>query len=244
MRVNRPKHSRPVCSGVSASNLPSRFRNRSEAGRLLGERLAPLRSEQPIVLALPRGGVPVAVEVADALGAPLDILLVRKLGVPFHREFAFGAIGEDGARVLNNDLVKRLAMSSAQIADVEVRERAELLRRVQLYRAGRSPLALDGRTVVIVDDGLATGATARVAVDVARARGARRIVVAVPVAPPEAGADLATVANDVVSLLTPDQFRAVGDWYDEFNQTTDDEVTSLLRSATPEVAREVDEEKH
>ena len=211
---------------------PTKFQNRSEAGQLLGERLGYLASERPVVLGLPRGGVPVAFEVAQALASPLDVLVVRKLGVPFHPELAFGAIGEDDAQVLNTRLVQRLGLSKDTIAEVARHERAELIRRVEFYRGDRAALALIGRTVVIVDDGLATGATARVAVEVARARGAKRIIVAVPVSPREAVAELRTVADEVISLYVPTQFEAVGEWYEDFNQTTDDEVTSLLRKSS------------
>ena len=210
---------------------PTKFQNRSEAGQLLGERLGYLASERPVVLGLPRGGVPVAFEVAQALASPLDVLVVRKLGVPFHPELAFGAIGEDDAQVLNTRLVQRLGLSKDTIAEVARHERAELIRRVEFYRGDRAALALIGRTVVIVDDGLATGATARVAVEVARARGAKRIIVAVPVSPREAVAELRTLADEVISLYVPTQFEAVGEWYEDFNQTTDDEVTSLLRKS-------------
>ena len=208
---------------------PTKFQDRSQAGQLLGERLAHLTSERPIVLGLPRGGVPVAFEVAQALASPLDVLVVRKLGVPFHPELAFGAIGEDDAQVLNTQLVQQLGLSKDTIAEVARHEHAELIRRVKLYRGDRAALALTGRTVVIVDDGLATGATARVAVEVARARGAKRIIVAVPVSPREAVAELKTLADEVISIYVPTQFEAVGEWYEYFNQTTDDEVTSLLR---------------
>jgi len=211
---------------------PRKFRDRSEAGRLLGERVKYLKSEQPIVLALARGGVPVAFEVAQALHGPLDVLVVRKLGVPFHPEVAFGAIGEDDTQVLNTKLVQRLGISREGITAVARRERAELLRRVALYRGNRAPLELVGRTVMIVDDGLATGATARVAVEVARARGAKRIIIAVPVSAPEAAAELGRLADEVISLQVPTQFQAVGEWYEDFNQTTDDEVTSLLRKSS------------
>ena len=210
---------------------PTKFQNRSEAGQLLGERLGYFTSERPVVLGLPRGGVPVAFEVAQALASPLDVLVVRKLGVPFHPELAFGAIGEDDAQVLNTRLVQRLGLSKDTIAEVARHERAELIRRVEFYRGDRTALALIGRTVVIVDDGLATGATARVAVEVARARGAKRIIVAVPVSPREAVAELRTLADEVISLQVPTRFEAVGEWYEDFNQTTDDEVTSLLRKS-------------
>jgi putative phosphoribosyl transferase len=210
---------------------PTKFQNRSEAGQLLGERLGYFTSERPVVLGLPRGGVPVAFEVAQALASPLDVLVVRKLGVPFHPELAFGAIGEDDAQVLNTRLVQRLGLSKDTIAEVARHERAELIRRVEFYRGDRTALALIGRTVVIVDDGLATGATARVAVEVARARKAKRIIVAVPVSPREAVAELRTLADEVISLQVPTRFEAVGEWYEDFNQTTDDEVTSLLRKS-------------
>ena len=228
MRANLPKPFRRACSDMSS---PTKFQNRSEAGQLLGERLGYLTSERPVVLGLPRGGVPVAFEVAQALASPLDVLVVRKLGVPFHPELAFGAIGEDNAQVLNAQFVQRLGLSKDTIAEVARHERAELIRRVELYRGDQAALALIGRTVVIVDDGLATGATARVAVEVARARGAKRIIVAVPVSPREAVAELRTLADEVISLQVPTRFEAVGEWYEDFNQTTDDEVTSLLRKS-------------
>ena len=205
------------------------FRNRHEAGRLLGEHLAPLRQEQPVVLALPRGGVPVAAEVARALGAPLDVIVVRKLGVPFQPEVGFGAIGEGGVRLFDADLIRRAGITEREVAEVEARERAELDRRVRRYRGDRPPLPIAGRTVVIVDDGLATGGSARAAVQVARAQGARRIVLAVPVAPPETVVQLQDEADQVVSLVTPPRFVAVGLWYDDFEQTSDDEVAALLR---------------
>src|ERR1017187_8955638 len=187
MRANLPKPIRRACSDMSS---PTKFQNRSEAGQLLGERLGYLTSERPVVLGLPRGGVPVAFEVAQALASPLDVLVVRKLGVPFHPELAFGAIGEEDTRVLDTELVQRLGISREGIAAVARRGRAESLRRVALYRGNRAPLELVGRTVMIVDDGLATGATARVAVEVARARGAKRIIIAVPVSAPKAAAEL------------------------------------------------------
>jgi putative phosphoribosyl transferase len=205
------------------------FRDRHEAGRLLGERLAELRSERPVVLALPRGGVPVAAEVARALDAPLDVIVVRKLGVPFQPEVGFGAIGEGGVRLFDADLIRRARITEREVAEVEARERAELERRVRLYRGDHPPLPVAGRTVVIVDDGLATGGSARAAVQVVRAQGASRIVLAVPVAPPETVRQLQDEADQVVSLLTPPRFVAVGLWYDDFEQTSDEEVAALLR---------------
>ena len=205
------------------------FRDRREAGRLLGERLACLRDEHPVVLGLPRGGVPVAAEVAAALGAPLDILVVRKLGVPFQPELGFGAVGEGDVSVIDTDLVRRTGLAREEVAAVEARERDEVIRRVRRYRGDRPPVPITGRMVVIVDDGLATGATARAAVQVARAAGARNVVVAVPVAPPETVRLVESVADEVVCLLTPLRFTAVGQWYEDFEQASDDEVTALLR---------------
>jgi putative phosphoribosyl transferase len=184
------------------------------------------------VLGLARGGVPVAFEVARALDSPLDVLVVRKLGVPFHTELALGAIGEDDTEVLNAELIERLGISTGQVAAVIKRERAELARRVDLYQRDRTPLELAGRTAIIVDDGLATGATAHVAVNVARARGAKNVIVAVAVSPPETIAELERLDVEVISLLVPSEFQAVGEWYDDFTQTSDDDVTSLLRQST------------
>jgi predicted phosphoribosyltransferase len=204
------------------------FRDRREAGRRLAVRLEYLSDEHPVVLGLPRGGVPVAAEVARALGAPLDVIVVRKLGMPFQPELGFGAIGEGGVCLLDRDLVERARLTGAEIAEVESEQNKELERRVRRYRGGRPLTPVDGRTVVIVDDGLATGGTASAAVHVARAMGARRIVLAVPVAPPETVRELEAEADEVVSLLTPDRFGAVGLWYEDFAQTSDDEVAALL----------------
>ena len=205
------------------------FADRKDAGRRLAALLAPLRDEQPVVLALPRGGVPVAAEVARALRAPLDVIVVRKLGLPFQAELGFGAIGEGGVRLLDSDLVRRVGLTERDITQVEALERRELTRRVRRYRDGRAPIAIEGRTVVIVDDGLATGATARTAVRIARARGARHIVLAVPVAPSETVKELQAEVDQVVSLVTPPHFVAVGLWYRDFGQTSDEEVAALLR---------------
>jgi putative phosphoribosyl transferase len=204
------------------------FRDRRDAGCRLGERLAPLRAEHPIVLGLPRGGVPVAAEIARALDAPLDVLVVRKLGCPWQPELGVGAIGEGGVRVLNEDLVARLGLGDDELAAVADREAAELDRRVRRYRDGREPAPIRDRTVVVVDDGLATGFTARAAVEVLRRRGARRIVLAVPVGPEHSCAELAALADEVVCLETPATFRAIGSWYDDFHQVRDEEVAALL----------------
>ncbi len=218
---------------VGQTNRGMVFVDRKDAGRQLATLLAPLRNEQPVVLAVPRGGVPVAAQVARALGAPLDVIVVRKLGLPFQHELAFGAIGEGDVHVLDSDVICRVGLTDRDIVHVESEERRELVRRVRRYRGDRDPIAIKGRTVVIVDDGLATGATARLAVRIARARGARRIVVAVPVAPPETVRELQAEADQVVSLVTPPRFVAVGLWYQDFDQTSDDEVAALLGEGDP-----------
>ncbi len=222
-----------------AAGLPS-FTDRQEAGRRLAAELAFLRGERPVVLALPRGGVPVAAEVARSLGAPLDVIVVRKLGVPFQPELGFGAIGEGGIRLLDRDLIHRAGLTARDVAAVEDKERRELDRRVRLYRGERPAMDVVGRTVVIVDDGLATGSTARVAVQVVRAMGARRIVLAVPVAPPQAVAELEAEADRFVTVVTPSPFYGVGQWYEDFGQTSDDEVAALLRQAGAERPPETD----
>ena len=173
------------------------FADRADAGRRLAARLQDLRDKRVVVLGLPRGGVPVAFEVARALGAPLDVIVVRKLGVPFQPELAMGAIGEDGVRVINREVVRAAAVSAGELAAVEARERAELERRARRFRGGRPRQPLDGRVAVVVDDGIATGSTARAACQVARVQGAARVVLAVPVAPPGWQARIGTVADEL-----------------------------------------------
>lgn len=211
------------------------FADRAEAGRLLAERLRDHRisEEGPdvVVLGLPRGGVPVAYEVARALGAPLDVLVVRKLGVPSQPELAFGAIGEGGVRVLNDQVVRRAGVSAAAMAAVEEAELAELHRRVHRYRGGRPAVPITGTTVIIVDDGFATGATARAAALVARAGGAARVVLAAPIGAPDTVAALREVADEVVCLGAPVGFIAVGQGYRTFDQTSDEQVCALLEAA-------------
>jgi putative phosphoribosyl transferase len=207
-----------------------RFPDRTDAGRRLAERLASWRSPETIVLGLPRGGVPVAAEVATALDAPLDVIVVRKLGIPYQPEVAMGAIGEGGARVLDEELVARAGVTEAELDAVERRERANLEARVARFRGGRDRLDLTGRTAIIVDDGIAMGATATAASLVARQLGAARVVVAVPVGGPDA-ADRVGDADEVVCLLQPPGFHAVGSFYRDFRQTTDDEVVALLAAA-------------
>lgn len=208
-----------------------RFRDRHEAGRELASRLEPLRGERPLVLGLPRGGVPVAYEVATALGAPLDVIVVRKLGVPFQPELGMGAIGERGVRVLNQGIVDAARVTAAELAAVDAQEAREVVRRARRYRGDRPAAALEGRTVVIVDDGLATGSTARAAIRIARAQGAARIVLAVPVGSPEVVRELEQDADDVVAVLQPPHLGGVGAWYADFTQTSDDEVVTLLAAA-------------
>ncbi|MTE13573.1 phosphoribosyltransferase family protein [Nocardia aurantiaca] len=207
------------------------FEDRAEAGRRLAEQLAALRGTDFVVLGLPRGGVPVAFEVARSLDVPLDVIVVRKLGVPHQPELAFGAIGEDGARVINATVVDRAELTREEMSRVEQRERTELERRVVRFRAGRSRVPLTGRTAVIVDDGVATGATARAACQVARAQGAARVVLAVPVASRDALHILQREADEVICLEQPMFFYAVGQWYHHFGQTTDEEVVELLTRA-------------
>ncbi|WP_283139878.1 phosphoribosyltransferase family protein [Rhizohabitans arisaemae] len=208
------------------------FANRQDAGAQLAERLrSQAGAANLVVVGLPRGGVPVAFEVARTLGAPLDVILVRKLGVPYQPELGFGAIGEGGVRVLNQDIVRLAGVTQQQMAAVEDRERPELQRRARRFRGDRPPLDLAGRTVIVVDDGIATGGTARAACQVARSRGAARVVLAVPVGPPSTAATMADVADEVVCLQTPPFFHAIGAWYRDFAQTGDAEVVDLLRRA-------------
>jgi predicted phosphoribosyltransferase len=207
-----------------------RYRDRVEAGRELGERLAETYADRDdvLVLALPRGGVVVGREVADRIGAPLDVLVVRKLGFPGQSELAMGAIASGGARVLNEALLKQTGVPRALIEDVVTRELAELERRETLYRGGRPALDVAGKTVLVVDDGLATGSTMLAAVQALRALRVARIVVAVPTAPRQTCAALEEVADELVCLQQPDPFYAVGLSYVDFAEVADDEVRSLL----------------
>ncbi|MFF4814233.1 phosphoribosyltransferase family protein [Kitasatospora sp. NPDC001309] len=207
------------------------FTDRAEAGRRLAGRLGHLAGPGTVVVALPRGGVPVAAEVAAALGAPLDICVIRKLGVPYQPELGMGAIGEDGVRVLNEQVIRLAGVGDGQLAQVERRERAELERRALRYRGDRPAADLRGRTVVVVDDGVATGSTARAACRIVRARGAARVVLAVPVAPRDWTERLSEVADELVCVDTPSPFFAIGEFYADFTQTGDEEVLRLLAEA-------------
>jgi putative phosphoribosyl transferase len=213
------------------------FKDRTDAGGRLAERLKHLRGEDLVVLGLPRGGVPVAFEVATALDAPLDVIVVRKLPVPYQPELALGAIGEGDVRVLDERITGQVRLPAEDIAEIENAQRAELLRRVEMFRAGQERIALTGRTALVVDDGLATGSTARAACRVARAQGAARVVLAVPVGAAEAVSMLRQDADDVVCLETPARFMAVGQWYGDFRQTPDREVADLLDRAAQRVTR-------
>ena len=209
-----------------------RFRNRAEAGKLLAKALGAY-AHQPgaIVLALPRGGVPVAFAVAMTLGLALDILLVRKLGLPGQPEYAIGAVGSGGVRVLQPGVPGLMGVTREQVDAIAARELLEVERRTRLYRQGRALPVLAGRDVIIVDDGIATGSTMQAAVEVARGHDARRVVVAAPVAPPDTLAALAPLADEVACLAAPPFFRAVSQWYETFDQTSDEEVQELLTMA-------------
>jgi predicted phosphoribosyltransferase len=208
------------------------YRDRTDAGRQLATKLTNYaRRADVTVLALPRGGVPVAFEVAAALHAPLDVFIVRKLGVPGHEEFAMGPIATGGVRVLDDDALRFLGVSRAAIEQVTAAEQRELERRERVYRGDRPPPDVSGRTVILVDDGLATGSTMRAAVEALRREGAARVVVAVPIAPPETCDAFREIVDDIVCARTPEPFHAVGRWYLNFSQTMDDEVHELLERA-------------
>ena len=207
------------------------FADRREAGRELAARLAEIDgAANPVVLALPRGGVPVGYEIARGLNAALDVFLVRKLGTPGHQELAMGAIATGGVRVLNDEIVQAFGIREDQIDAVARREEIELDRREASYRRGRLFPSLSGRTVILVDDGLATGSTMKAAVLAVRQQKPARVIVAVPVGAPEACRTLSVIADDVVCARMPRSFSAVGEWYRDFSQTTDEEVVELLSS--------------
>lgn len=208
------------------------FRDRSEAGRKLARKLTAYANHaEVLVLALPRGGVPVAFEVANLLNVPLDVFLVRKLGLPGQKELAMGAIASGGVRVLNETLVEELSLSRSIIEAVTAREQQELERREQLYREGRPAPPISDSTIILVDDGLATGATMRAAVTALRQMQPARLVMAVPVAPPDIYPEFNELVDEIVCLMTPPLFFAIGLWYRDFSQTTDREVCDLLARA-------------
>lgn len=209
-----------------------RYRDRAQAGRFLGEKLAPYRGRpDTIVLGLLRGGMPVAEQVAIALGAPLDVLVVRKLGVPWQEELAMGATASGKVRVLNQELIRELEITPDAVEAVAQREEREVERRERLYRGERPAPELRGKTVILVDDGLATGSTMRAAILAAKQRDPAAIVVAVPVAAASSCEELRSLVDDLVCPLTPEPFHAVGQWYEDFSQTSDDEIHAILRRA-------------
>lgn len=211
---------------------PQPFRDRREAGQHLAAKLTAYANQpDALVLALPRGGVPVAFEIATALNIPLDVFLVRKLGVPGHEELAFGAIATGGVLVLNNEVLQMLPLPERVIRAVVAREQRELSRREQLYRGDRPMYTVRNRTIILVDDGLATGASMRAAATTLRRQRPYRIVVAVPTAAPETCEEFRAEVDEIICLITPDPFYAVGVWYEDFSQTTDEEVRELLERA-------------
>jgi putative phosphoribosyl transferase len=206
------------------------FADRREAGRVVAERLRAYAGRPDVVvLALPRGGVPVGYEVAGALGAPLDVFLVRKLGTPGRRELAMGAIASGGIRVLNEDVIRWFGITPQQVDAVAAEEQREIERREAVYLDGRAPTPLQGRVAILVDDGLATGSTMRAAVQAVRQQRPQKVIVAVPVAPRETCEELSTLADEVVCAEMPVPFSAVGQWYERFDQTSDEEVVELMR---------------
>jgi putative phosphoribosyl transferase len=221
------------------------FQNREQAGQALAKAwMRYADQEGAIVLALPRGGVPVAYQLAKAIHAPLDIIIVRKLGVPGNRELAMGAIASGGVRIINHDIVRLLNISQFAIDAVAAEEQREIELREQLYREGWPALDVHGRTVIVVDDGIATGATMRAAVTALRERHAQHIVVAAPTAAPDAHKMLAGEADEVVCLSTPAPYIAVGLWYENFTQTSDQEVTELLRQAAKDLCAAATQKMH
>ncbi len=216
----------------SSDRRPVPFRDRAEAGRYLATKLEHYRGRTDVlVLALPRGGVPVGFEVAVALHAPLDVFVVRKLGLPGHEELAIGAIASGGAKVFDHYLIRELGITEDELSRVTAREELELVRREMEYRGGRPPASVKGHTAILVDDGLATGYTMRAAVAALKQEGAAQTVVAVPVAPPETCDSFRAEVDEIVCAVTPEPFLAVGLWYKDFRQTTDEEVRQLLARA-------------
>lgn len=214
------------------------FHDRTDAGRQLARHLHGHRGRDTLVLALPRGGVVVGYEVAEALDCELDVLVVRKLGAPHQPEFGLGAIASHGARFVDEASARAVGVSPEELQLVEERERQELARRQQTYRGDREPARVEGRTVIVVDDGIATGGTARAAIQAIRSLSPREVVLAVPVAPPEARQAFGGIVDELVVLNTPAAFRAIGLWYRDFGQTTDDEVIALLKRRRDHLAQQ------
>ncbi len=214
--------------------MPERFSNRTEAGRALAARLGHLSGENVIVLALPRGGVPVGAEIARALHVPLDVFNVRKLGVPWHDELAMGAIAAGGVRVLNEDVIAGAGVAVEDLDRVTAEQQIELERRERLYRDGRAAPNVSGKTVILVDDGIATGASARAAISVIRSQNPRRLILAVPVIQESVARELARDVDEVVAVLMPADLFAIGAWYVDFAQLSDDDVRDALAQAMRE----------
>jgi len=210
--------------------MSARFQNREEAGRILAAKLM-IYANRPetIVLALPRGGVPIGYEIASALNLPLDVMIVRKLDVPGHEELAMGAIASGGVRVLNRSVIESLRIPPDSLEVVEKREALELMRREATYRGNRQTISLKGKTIILVDDGVATGSTMRVAISALREQRVGRIILATPVAPPTVRWEMEALVEDFVALVMPEDFFGVGQWYDDFTQVSDDTVYELLR---------------
>ncbi len=209
------------------------FADRADAGRRLADRLIRWAVLEPVIVAMPRGGVPVAREVADRLGAPLDLIVVRKLGLPWQPELAMGAIAEGGVRVLNEELIRGAGLRPDEVEAVTAREEAELARRVRRYRGDRPALPVEGRSVILIDDGLATGYTARAAIEALRRAGASLVILAVPVAPEGEVTALRPLVDELVVVEMPDAFWAIGDFYQDFSQTSDETVIALLERPGP-----------
>jgi putative phosphoribosyl transferase len=205
-----------------------RFADRRDAGRQLAAVLLPLAREKPVVVGLPRGGIPVAEEVASALGAPLEFLAVRKLGAPHNPEYGIGAITEGGTHIFDPEAIAVLGIDNGMLEGIVARESAELQRRVEAYRGGRPPLPLEGRAVILVDDGVATGVTDTAALRAIRRRGPQHLILAVPVCAPDSAARLREEADELVCLVEPSMFYGVGQWYRDFSQTSDEEVIASL----------------
>jgi putative phosphoribosyl transferase len=210
--------------------MNARFKDRKDAGRILADKLSKYTNHpNAVVLALPRGGVPVAYEVAQELGLPLDVLIVRKLGVPNHEELAMGAIASGGIRFLNRSVIESLRILPETLEDVERREALELMRREAIYRGNRSPIQVEGRIVILIDDGIATGSTMRVAIQLLRAQHVQKIIVATPAAPPSAKWEIEPLVDEFIAVVLPPDFYGVGQFYEDFAQMDDDTIYELVQ---------------